>query len=493
MWPRDEIDAVLARLPGAAFGGRVGSEAAAARVEFVAGADPGAREGGRPLLWHDGIARHMAELCESVDPSDFADESTRQWILDNIKSGAAPFDGASEPGDWPTVRISRAQAGAGPVAAGGELPEAMRDHAKLRTASLEREKKGNKLSCCLQARLMDWGRKSILAGALTHAKFLGYQFQILKVMAAAAPRAPPPVAAARGAGADSVGSNAQVEVSAVAAGGGGGRSSVRSARGGQRRWAKGFPAPELAAARPSTASGAKPMSVRTCPERFLGVGRFGEVQLRTQRRRLYALEGRGPARPGRFAMEKAESVAVCCPEGAGPRWPSFNTPCLESVEPAKLSSPRPLSARLCAPAAGGPPGLAWSVAEAAQGGATSRAHLGGARAASWDPEQGGGGTPGCAHVVGGGGADPRLAGEPRGGAAATSRHRGRALRSTAGSSEQRAHNRSARASEASGRGSIRWSNVLDTANQKVVRKAHRLFHQLRSSPRVKRWGSFARS
>ncbi|CAK0847607.1 unnamed protein product [Prorocentrum cordatum] len=230
---------------------------------------------------------------------------------------------------------------------------------------------------------------------------------------------------------------------------------------------------------------------------------LAQVQLRTQRRRLYALE----------------------------RMPSFNALCLESVEPAKLSSPRPLSdpvpltgasrswndplpvengrqaeaggphagatapcewlrrslleeraavardllarhaalvAGLCAPAAGGPPRLAWSVAEAAQGGATSRAHLREARAASWDPEQGGGGTPGCAHVVGGGGADHRLAGEPGGGAAAsTSRHRGRALRSTAGSSEQRAHNRSERASEASGRGSMRWSDVLDTANQKT--------------------------
>ncbi|CAK0831357.1 unnamed protein product, partial [Prorocentrum cordatum] len=106
MWPRDEIGAVLAGLLGAAFGGRAGSVAAAAQVEFVAGTDPGAREGGRPLGWHAAIARHMAELCESVEPNDFADERTRQWVLDHIRSGAAP---ASEPGDWPTARISRAQ------------------------------------------------------------------------------------------------------------------------------------------------------------------------------------------------------------------------------------------------------------------------------------------------------------------------------------------------------------------------------------------------
>ena len=40
-----------------------------------------------------------------------------------------------------------------------------------------------------QAHLMDWGMKLILAGTLTPAQFLGYQFQILKVRAAAAPRA----------------------------------------------------------------------------------------------------------------------------------------------------------------------------------------------------------------------------------------------------------------------------------------------------------------
>ena len=109
MWPREEIDAVLAGLPGTAFGGRAGSEAAAAWVEFVAGTDPGARESGRPLQWYAALARHMADLCESVEPSDFADASMRQWILDNIKSGATPFGGQDEPGEWPTVRISRAQ------------------------------------------------------------------------------------------------------------------------------------------------------------------------------------------------------------------------------------------------------------------------------------------------------------------------------------------------------------------------------------------------
>ena len=109
MWPREEIDAALAGLPGTAFGGRAGSEAAAAWVEFVAGTDPGARESGRPLQWYAALARHMADLCESVEPSDFADGSTRQWILDNVKSGATPWDGAGEPGEWPTARISRAQ------------------------------------------------------------------------------------------------------------------------------------------------------------------------------------------------------------------------------------------------------------------------------------------------------------------------------------------------------------------------------------------------
>ena len=109
MWPREEIDAVLAGLPGTAFGGRAGSEAAAAWVEFVAGTDPGARESGRPLQWYAALARHMADLCESVEPSDFADASMRQWILDNIKLGATPFDGPGEPGEWPTFRISRAQ------------------------------------------------------------------------------------------------------------------------------------------------------------------------------------------------------------------------------------------------------------------------------------------------------------------------------------------------------------------------------------------------
>ena len=109
MWPREEIDAVLAGLPGTAFGGRAGSEAAAAWVEFVAGTDPGARESGRPLQWYAALACHMADLCEGVEPSDFADASMRQWILGNIKSGATPFGGQDEPGEWPTVRISRAQ------------------------------------------------------------------------------------------------------------------------------------------------------------------------------------------------------------------------------------------------------------------------------------------------------------------------------------------------------------------------------------------------
>ena len=109
MWTREEVDAVLAGLPQAAFGGRAGSDAAAEWVEFVAGTDPGARESGRSLMWYAAIARHMAELCESVEPSDFADGSTRQWILDNVKSGATPWDGAGEPGEWPTARISRAQ------------------------------------------------------------------------------------------------------------------------------------------------------------------------------------------------------------------------------------------------------------------------------------------------------------------------------------------------------------------------------------------------
>ena len=35
---------------------------------------------------------------------------------------------------------------------------------------------------------MDWGMKLILAGTLTPAQYLGYQFQILKVGAAASPR-----------------------------------------------------------------------------------------------------------------------------------------------------------------------------------------------------------------------------------------------------------------------------------------------------------------
>ena len=42
---------------------------------------------------------------------------------------------------------------------------------------------------------MDWGMKLILAGTLTPAQFLGYQFQILKARAAAAPRALSPVVA----------------------------------------------------------------------------------------------------------------------------------------------------------------------------------------------------------------------------------------------------------------------------------------------------------
>ena len=49
-----------------------------------------------------------------------------------------------------------------------------------------------------QAHLMDWGMKLILAGTLTPAQFLGYQFQILKARAAAAPRAMSPVVALRG-------------------------------------------------------------------------------------------------------------------------------------------------------------------------------------------------------------------------------------------------------------------------------------------------------
>ena len=49
-----------------------------------------------------------------------------------------------------------------------------------------------------QAHLMDWGMKLILAGTLTPAQFLGYQFQILKARAAAAPRALSPVVAVRG-------------------------------------------------------------------------------------------------------------------------------------------------------------------------------------------------------------------------------------------------------------------------------------------------------
>ena len=39
-----------------------------------------------------------------------------------------------------------------------------------------------------QAHLMDWGMKLILAGTLTPAQYLGYQFQILKVGAAASSR-----------------------------------------------------------------------------------------------------------------------------------------------------------------------------------------------------------------------------------------------------------------------------------------------------------------
>ncbi|CAK0863958.1 unnamed protein product [Prorocentrum cordatum] len=154
-----------------AFGGS-GGDKVAQWVQFVASVQDAPADT-HPLIFYAGTAQALAESIGSVEPTDYAEEKMRDFVISSLQVNAVPFD-QDQVEQWKNSKLKPAHITLAPKvqtkamrefpsgrpgssSAADQTAQAIAEWAKVQNAKAEKEAKRGTLSFNLQDRIAEVG------------------------------------------------------------------------------------------------------------------------------------------------------------------------------------------------------------------------------------------------------------------------------------------------------------------------------------------------
>ncbi|CAK0878098.1 unnamed protein product, partial [Prorocentrum cordatum] len=158
-----------------AFGGS-GNDKVAQWVQFVASVQDAPADT-HPLIFYAGTARALAESIGSVEPTDYAEEKMRDFVISSLQVNAVPFD-QDQDEQWKNFKLKPAHitlalkvqtkamrefpSGCpGSSSAADQTAQAIAEWAKVQNAKAEKEAKRGTLGFNLQDRIAEVGLRCV--------------------------------------------------------------------------------------------------------------------------------------------------------------------------------------------------------------------------------------------------------------------------------------------------------------------------------------------